>query len=291
MNTIAKTKELQKKRRELLEIMKTKIKINMKNKEHKEKQQKINKEKQHYHSLNTPFVLKSHYNSIIPLHTYTCWHTKDLPPIMRENYNNLINQNPEFQHHLSDENDCLNFIQNNFEQDVVDAYNKLIPNSYKSDLWRFCVMYINGGIYFDIKYNCANGFKMIDLTESEHYVRDRPERCIYTALIVCLPKNEIMLKCIRQIVKNVKNKYYGGDALSPTGPALLGAFYTNSERSSTPLYFEATNSNIGIDVGYIAYNKIIILNYDNTTYRKEQNNNKLLAHYSELWENKNIYHK
>jgi hypothetical protein len=55
----------------------------------------------------------------------------------------------------------------------------------------------------DIKYNCVNGFKFISLTEKEYFVRDRPEDCVYTALISCLPKNQIMLNCINKIVENI----------------------------------------------------------------------------------------
>ena len=162
-----------------------------------------------YKRLNIPFLLKSTYNSIIPLNLYTCWHTKELPPLMQNNLNGLINDNPEFNVQLYDEDDCREFIQTNFSMDILNAYNALIPCSYKSDLWRFCVLYINGGIYVDIKYQCVNNFKFIALTEKEHFVRDRLEGHTYTALIITLPKNEILLKCINQIVKNVNNKFYG----------------------------------------------------------------------------------
>ena len=111
-----------------------------------------------YKRLNIPFQLKREYNSIIPLHLYTCWHTKDLPPLMKENYDFLVESNPKITFHLYDEEECKEFIKENFEEEVLNAYNSLIPCSYKSDLWRFCVLYINGGIYMDIKYRCVNGF-------------------------------------------------------------------------------------------------------------------------------------
>ena len=97
-----------------------------------------------YKKLNVPFQLKREYNSTIPLHLYTCWHTKDLPPLMKENYDFLVESNPKIAFHLYDEDTCREFIKNNFEEDVLNAYNSLIPCSYKSDLWRFCVLYING---------------------------------------------------------------------------------------------------------------------------------------------------
>ena len=70
---------------------------------------------------------------------------------------------------------------------------------------------------------------MIALTEKEYFVRDRPENCVYTALIVTMPKNQIMLDCINKIVENVKNKYYGISSLHPTGPGVLGLYFSKEE--------------------------------------------------------------
>jgi mannosyltransferase OCH1-like enzyme len=33
---------------------------------------------------------------------------------------------------------------------VVATYDKLIPNAYKADIFRYSVVYINGGCYIDI---------------------------------------------------------------------------------------------------------------------------------------------
>ena len=109
------------------------------------------------------FNLREKYNSIIPLIIYTAQHTKELLPKMKENYERLLTDNPEFEVKLFDNNDCLEFIKNNFSDEILKAYNSLIPQSYKSDLWRYCVMYLNGGIYIDIKFKCVNGFKLIAL--------------------------------------------------------------------------------------------------------------------------------
>ena len=241
-----------------------------------------------YNKLIKPFIFKQSYNSIIPLHLYTCWHTKDLPPLMKANYDNLVSTNPRITFHLYDEPECREFIKNNFEPDVLLAYDSLIPCSYKSDLWRFCVLYINGGIYMDIKYRCVNGFKFFDLTEKEHFVRDRPEGCIYTALIVTLPKNQILFNCIRQIVQNVKNKYYGSGALDPTGPGLLGKFFTKKQREEMKLYFKDSFVENKLDKYYIVKDDRIILAYYDD-YREEQRKYQKNKYYGELWNERNIY--
>ena len=253
-------------------------------KQHNENVNTIN----NYNKLNTSFELKENYNSIIPLNLYTCWHTKELPPLMEKNYILLVENNPEFTHYLYDENDCREFIKNNFPIDVYNSYNKLIPCAYKADLWRYCVLYINGGVYVDIKYSCTNGFKFIALTEKEHFVRDRPESCIYNALIVTLPKNEILLKCINQIVENVKNIYYGENPLYITGPALLGRFFEYDQIKNLKLYFNNSFIEHKLNEYYIIYGDGIILKFFNE-YRQEQSKYQKNKHYDTLWNEKKVY--
>jgi mannosyltransferase OCH1-like enzyme len=239
-----------------------------------------------YNKFNNPFVIKEKYYSIIPLNLFTCWHTKDLPPLMKQNYEELKKQNPEFNHYLYDENECREFIKNNFDESVLNAYDSLIPAAYKADLWRCCILYINGGVYLDIKYNCVDGFKLISLTEKEHFVRDRPDKCVYNALIVALPKNEILLKYINQIVENVKNKYYGNGSLDPTGPILFGQFFSCDEINNLDSYFTSIINN-NIEKFYIVYKDTKILSVY-PEYREEQKQGQI--HYNEYWINKNIYY-
>jgi hypothetical protein len=137
----------------------------------------------------------------------------------------------------------------------------------------------------DIKYRCVNGFKFIELTEKEYFVRDYNVTNTYNALITTLPRNEILHKCIRQIVENVKNKYYGNGCLDPTGPGLLGKYFTQEDRNSMELYHSLVET---INKYYIVKGDRIILTwYDG--YRNEQANFQKLKHYSYLWNDRNIY--
>jgi mannosyltransferase OCH1-like enzyme len=207
---------------------------------------------------------------------------------MQENFNYIVESNPLISFHLFDEYDCREFIQKNFEPDVLEAYDRLIPCSYKSDLWRYCVLYINGGIYMDIKYRCKNNFKFISLTEKEYFVRDKNPLATYTALIVALPNNKIMYNCIRKIVENVNNKCYTEDCLNVTGPGLLGSFFTQQEKNVMEMYHDFTCLDNIINKFYIVKENTIILEfYEN--YREEQSKYQKNKHYGDLWREKNIY--
>ena len=236
---------------------------------------------------NRPYTFfKPDYTPIIPLDIYQTWSTKDLPPKMRERVEILKRQNPRFTHHLYDDNDCREFIKTHFRPDVLAAYDSLIPAAYKADLWRLCVLFILGGIYMDIKLICANGFKLIELTENDHFVKDRPVNSIFNSLMVSQKGNIFLFKCIRQIVENVKNKYYGNCPLSPTGPVLLGNVIINN------------TLHVNVDMkhyeggGYIIYKNRFVISTEYPEYNHERTtsyNNKNTKRYDQLWNERKIY--
>jgi len=231
-------------------------------------------------------------NIIIPLNIFQTWNTLNLPPKMKENVELLKTQNPEFNYHLFDDDMCRDFISNNFDADVLDAFDTLSPGAYKADLWRYCVLYINGGIYLDIKYKCVDDFKLIELTTEEHFVKDIIPNNVYNALIVALPKNIKLLQCINQIVKNVKNKFYGDGILSVTGPKLLSKYFNSEEYNNLKTYFTnkdwcpnlSDTYNEGI---FFNDNRLILGVY--VEYRLEQKIFQKNKHYIELYNEKNIY--
>jgi len=237
--------------------------------------------------FNRPYIfLKTSYKCVIPCDIYQTWYTKDLPEKMRERVELLKSQNPKFNHYLFDDNDCRDFIKEHYATDVLDAYNSLVPGAFKADLWRYCVLFIKGGIYMDIKLICVNGFKLIELTETNHFVLDRPENSIYNALIVSQKGNIFLYKAIRQIVDNVKEKYYGKGCLAVTGPELLGDVAIKNR------------FNVNIDLrhykrgGYIIYKNRFIVSTEYPEYdseRKNMYNSVNLKRYDQLWEERAIY--
>jgi mannosyltransferase OCH1-like enzyme len=235
--------------------------------------------------LTISYPIKPNYNTVIPLNIFQTWHTKKLPPLMKQNVDYIKKSNPAFTYTLFDDEDCYKFIKNNYTKDVADAFNNLVPGAYKADLWRYCVLYKLGGIYLDIKYRPVQGFKFINLTEKEHWVLDANGHGIYNALMVCKPDNPILLKAINQIVINVKTKYYGNNDLEPTGPNLLAKYFNDSQKQSFDMkhtYFKNVSNR------FIYFNDYIIFNSYNG-YITEHTLNKKVPHYADLWRQKYIY--
>jgi len=221
--------------------------------------------------------------SDIPLNIYQTWCTLDLPKHMGYTVQKLQSDNPEFRHYLYDDAMCREFIQQNFPEDVLYSFDKLKPGAYKSDLWRYCILYKNGGIYLDIKFECINGFKLIQLTDKEYYVRDLKHNGahgIYQALLVTYPNNDIMYKCIQKVVENVKNNIYDGNSLYITGPQMMIPFFEPHQIQNMELYL---NPRV-----LICNSKGPILKiYDE--YRSEQAKFQVTDSYGKLFDRQDIY--
>lgn len=239
-----------------------------------------------YMRINKKYILKPKYNSIIPLNLFTSWHTKNLSPKMYANVRSVRLLNPEFNFYLFDNDDCLSFIKKYFDEDVVYAYNKLIPQAYKSDLWRYCVLYIYGGIYYDIKFRCVNGFKFIALTEKEELVRDLYKDYVYNGLLIFKKGNKILKRCIRRIVYNCKKNYYGKNSLCPTGPGLVGYIVNKNYKSNMKYYIESYPMHNFTGIVCKDTKTVILEKYNQ--YRSEQKTFKN-KYYQDLWKERNIY--
>ena len=228
----------------------------------------------------------TNYNLTIPANIFQTWHSKKLPINMYSAIQSIKINNPRFKYYLYDDNDCREFIKKHFDNEVLNAFDRLIPGAYKADLWRYCILYKYGGIYMDVKYYPINKFKLVNLLVKEHWILDNDKQGIYNAVMVCKPNNEILLKAINQIVLNVKNKFYGNCFLEPTGPGLLAKYFTNEEKNNFDMKHSLT--------GGESHNKFISFNDRNILqgypgYLSDRDIFSPKKHYSELWKKKHIY--
>ena len=238
--------------------------------------------------FSSPIDYNINSTTKIPLKIFQTWHSKTLPPKMKKCVINLKKNNPEFEHYLFDDIDCREFIKTHFEEPVLKSFDALKPGAFKADLWRYCVLYIHGGIYLDIKYCCVDNFKLIDLTDDEYFVKDYGnEWAVYNAFMVCKPKNNILMNCIKQIVHNVETKFYGSSCLEVTGPRMMIKFLSPNEKKKLKRITLNTFNSTSMLYITDSNNRIILQNYPE--YKRERKNNQLFDHYSILWAKKQIY--
>jgi len=233
-------------------------------------------------------------NGEIPRVIYQTWSSKTLPKKMGECVDRLKKANPTFEYRLFNDAECRQFIKDNYDADVLEAYDTLLPGAFKADLWRYCILYDKGGVYVDIKFQCEPGFSFEDiLLKGENlYIREYNHQgtglyshILYTGIIASKPKNPVFQKCIRQIVENCKNRYYGPEHTAPTGPYLFASKSEPQEiESSEYAYYEEDG------VGFIRHidKKTVVMSHY-PEYRAEQKKDNSSPYWKEAWLNRKIY--
>ena len=59
-------------------------------------------------------------------------------------------QQSGWEYRFYNDDDAANFLSTHFPVEVKEAYDVLIPGAFKADLFRYCVLFIHGGVYADI---------------------------------------------------------------------------------------------------------------------------------------------
>ncbi len=111
----------------------------------------------------------------------------------------------------------------------------LVPGAFKADLWRYCYLAAEGGVYVDIRMEPVLALRTIlDLAADQPpafvSVRDRLSAAgglghsfLYNAFIAAAPGHPFVTAALERTVANVRNRDYGRDSLDISGPGCFGA--------------------------------------------------------------------
>ena len=152
---------------------------------------------------------------------------QELSPFLRHATGTVQAAFPKEEHTIYNKETLRQFIADNYDLDVLWAYDSLRPYSYKADLGRFCLLNKLGGWYFDI---AVRADKTVSISDRIEFLAFRDiQRFSYTSwacattVLYSKPNNPSLVTAIKMIVNNCHEQYYGITPLCPTGPTLLGA--------------------------------------------------------------------
>ena len=162
-------------------------------------------------------------------------------------YNSVISfleKNPNYDYIFFDDIDSRKFIQENFIvnildqeekndngiSDVLKSYDLLKCGALKADLFRYCYLYVNGGIYIDSKINCHIELdKIINSDDKLIICSDDAKDSLYNGIMIMEKNNFYILNMIKDICNNVFLKKYYNDIHEPTGNKLYYKFFKNND--------------------------------------------------------------
>jgi autotransporter strand-loop-strand O-heptosyltransferase len=187
----------------------------------------------------------------IPKIIHQTFKTNDFPDEIKKSIQSLKDMNPDYEYRFYDNNDCLEFIKQNYDKETLNLYESINPNygSARADFFRYLLMYKVGGVYLDLKSSTTKPLNETILPTDEYLLthwmgRDWSDLLNYyhgefqNWHIICRPNHPFLKKTIELVKQNIKN--YKGEkgklsVLSLTGPivyskaiiSLLDKFKTN----------------------------------------------------------------
>jgi mannosyltransferase OCH1-like enzyme len=145
-----------------------------------------------------------------------------VPKDLRKAMQTLIDMNPEYEHYYFSDRRIRDFIKQHFDQKTLDAFDAVVPGAYKSDLFRYCFLYVKGGVFLDGDVQAARPIEEL-IRPDDRFLS--AEDCgigwVHNAFMAAIPGHPIVKKAIEMAVSKISRRIYGDNPLSITGPILL----------------------------------------------------------------------
>ena len=116
-------------------------------------------------------------------------------------FDNIKKYGSNYDYILYDDIDAIKFLEHYYSKEVVDTFKRLNLGAHKADLLRYCFLYINGGIYLDIKTILIKPLDEIFIDKTYFYSALSSVRWLYQGIIASPPRNTLFLHLITKIVK------------------------------------------------------------------------------------------
>ncbi len=162
------------------------------------------------------------------------WHDPNPPAYIREFMDSWITNCPEFVHRLFDDTSASELIRQNFGERYLKAYLSCRHPNMRSDLFRFCVLYLYGGVYVDADQSCRASIYSLYQSCARGCLFVRLH--LYLAMIV-IPSGFMIVKramdpllgkALDVAVENIE-KRISNDAWLVTGPGIITDFWENGD--------------------------------------------------------------
>lgn len=111
--------------------------------------------------------------------------------------------NQEYEYRFYDDEDCITLIKENFNDEVLQTYYLIKSGAFRADLWRYCALYIHGGVYTDIDTVCKRSLLKLIGNDDEFIAptAGAAPYAIFNAFICCTPQHPFLRRAISRAVE------------------------------------------------------------------------------------------
>ena len=154
--------------------------------------------------------------------------------------------NQDFVINRHDDKTAIQYIFKKCGSHVAEAYACLTPTSYRADLFRFCALYADGGVYLDEDivplHPLTRIVSMCSVATIGHDFPANNHPAKQMKILSAAPDSPIMKCAMDSIVQNVKGRAYPDSPLELTGPLMLQKCYEKHSADVAITYIDTRSA-------------------------------------------------
>jgi len=171
-------------------------------------------------------------NKKIPKNIIQTFFTNNVHPKIHKNVMKFLKINSDYNYIFLTDIDGENLIRNNFDENTLNAFNKLKVGFAKAKFIKYAALYVYGGFYLDL--DCSINIKLEDFVDKDaefiifYNIFNNPT--IIDIPIFCSVNNKLIKIIIDEIVKRIN--LHETDKNIAIGPTLLNDIFYNLVNNS-----------------------------------------------------------
>jgi len=144
---------------------------------------------------------------------------KSIDEVPQKIIDNIKKNNPQHKYYFYDNEECKLFLKNNFSNEFLKKFEEFKLGPHKSDLFRLCWLYLNGGTYIDIDTEMLkpleyihnnikskliipyNNFKSNIYSDTINTLLNNKSHLLINSFIMCNKGNKQIGECIKNIIQ------------------------------------------------------------------------------------------
>ena len=158
----------------------------------------------------------------IPRAILQTFETRRVPAGLFRATKSWLELNPEYEYRFYDDDDRRTLIEEHFGEQALACYESLTNGAFRADFWRYCALYVHGGVYADADTLCTRPLRKL-IRENDDFIVPRANnpRFLFNAFICSVPRHPFLKNVIDTAVERIT----AGDLVNPffiVGPGALG---------------------------------------------------------------------
>lgn len=187
---------------------------------------------------------------MIPKKIYQTWKTQNLPQKIMKLHRNFRSLNTHYDHILYTDEQMNDYMSSNADKELADIYWKMNHIVARADIWRYTILYNEGGIYVDIDSLITGSLDDLINIEDKAIITAETNQGLYAQWALIFEKKHIILEnTLNNILRDIHQEKHRFDHHSLTVVNYANAISKVTKDAGQDLNWENIHKNTDMTIG------------------------------------------